>query len=1453
MSLVQSVTASSNYYQQSSVSSAVTVAAVFSAIKLNPRAKFDIVDTAENIEKNLDELKKVVNNVKSIGLDGASSGVVHLTGKQLTTQGVLTLLNKKTQSGSDNGITLSVSDALAKDVLAINSNSNYAKVSQYSINDSAKNIALKLSNLKTSGSKLQEIRLTDSTAPVKVTFDQYTANNDVLLKMRGTYGLDVSAATAEEALTLAGDAHVSSVSILDHSQAIADHLDALQSDLGLKVKALASDDNAILKVNASQLNTDQAVIGKLYKGYQLAVFNVDSMSAMSLKSNKKIVTMDIVDSAANVSKNLVLLDRLGSQIHSVRLTDADPAANPLTMSSLDYLSHGTVLSKVISTTYTQGVADQQQSSTPASANNIYNLNIVGASAVDAQVIQNDAHIQSIAVTDSSSAISVNLDDLSSNIKVTSISQTGTPTALNITATQLANITAAQLVNEHNALTLLGNENYMLNVRGVQAQDALGLLDNAHIANISVSDSADHLLAHLDDLAQLGKNLTTITQTDAGQSLSLTAGNWTSHIGVLSKIVGGYGVDLTAVSATQAISMAPDLRVRSLTVSDSGAAISANLDALMGLGTKLTAINQSDSTSIQVTGRQFDAYAASALVKLGTDYKLSVSNAKANQIQTVAANTHVTDVQVADTVSNVGAQLSALQTTVTATSAPQIQVNLLGQPSSFTLTKTQLGDYADALGAINGNYTVKAIDVALSEISDVAANAHVVSMDVKAAASDLSDPAQLSDLSALGTKLSRIVQTDAGTALSMSVSNWSANLGVLEKIKGYTVALSQARVASGLNLLTKPHVSSISVSDSASQISGNFGKLMALGKSLDGITQTDAEHLKLSMSQWNASGAAPTLAKLTGNFLVDLNGASADQAQSFVTTPNQHISTISVTDTAANFNVQLDALAANSKVSSLQLSDPATPISMTMQQFSDDSALLAKFTGGYGFAVTQVTTADAGQVFANGHVVSAEVQGTASQIQSTATMTVLLQNSARIKSLKLTDANPSMSLAYSDFQKEKAVLGLIKTPFAVVLNQISANAALIEAQNVQFNISSLNVKDSAAQVAANLGGLSNLGSKLAGLTTSEAAPALTVTAAQYVAHQNTLAKINKIGANEGVYTLTVTGADMTLASNMVNNAHVQNIAVIDNANTVANQINLLPNQKIASVKLTVDGSELGITGSQYSNSLGSFSKIKSPFSLNVTAAQPQQAAALQADDNVGRFALTSASNVGLDVATYIGVDFPTVVAMSKLERIDFTQTNARVALTVAQLSDVQANQSKLHGDYVFDVSGVSMADLNDFLNTDPSPSRLGSVQVSDTSQAISTGWDDLLNLSTDGLAGLTVTTPQTPVAITLEQYKQSATALAKLPTQPLALLDVAAGQATEASAYANVATVSIKGSSAEVAAEFDNLVTLGDQIDAIDITDDGPLMLTQAQVDNNQATLDKINGGHFNVLILDPAT
>jgi methylthioribose-1-phosphate isomerase len=44
-------------------------------------------------------------------------------------------------------------------------------------------------------------------------------------------------------------------------------------DMGLKVNTIKSSDTNIFKVSADQLKKDGAVIGKIYKGYQLAVLS----------------------------------------------------------------------------------------------------------------------------------------------------------------------------------------------------------------------------------------------------------------------------------------------------------------------------------------------------------------------------------------------------------------------------------------------------------------------------------------------------------------------------------------------------------------------------------------------------------------------------------------------------------------------------------------------------------------------------------------------------------------------------------------------------------------------------------------------------------------------------------------------------------------------------------------------------------------------------------------------------------------------------------------------------------------------------------------------------------------------------------------------------------------------------------------------------------------------------
>lgn len=1412
MMYVQSASATANYYSQSASSSAVDVASAISALQVNPRAQIAIQDSAANIEKYFDNLKTVSNNISSVTLNDTATSVIHLTSAQWV-QGANLLAKMDLGSGS-NPVSLSVSNVQSKDVATVNAN---AQVSQFSVRDTTANVAAKWSDLTAGLEKLGDVQLTDPGKAVKLSFSQYSdAKDSLLTHFKGTFAVNLTGASATDALTTASDTRVNLVSITDHAQAIVDNLDGLQA-MGLKVKSMTSDDTSVFKVSADELQLDKAVIGKLYKGYQLAVFNVDTYTAANLKPNKKVISLDIADTADNISKHLNFLNKLGSQLNTVTVTDS--AA--LKVGAADFFVNGQVLDKITD---------------PSTQANTYQLAVVDAHAVDAKVLKDNSHVQSIVVKDSSAAIAQNIDDLNANTLLTGIKQSGSVAALSITADQLANDTGA--------LALIRGS-HSFNVRGVLAANAKALLEDKstyNVTSVSVTDTGANIVAKLGELTSMGKTVSSIVQdttgqTNAEQALQLTASDWMKHIGTLSKIVGGYGVKVSAVSAAKAMGIATDLRVRSFEVSDTGAAIAANIDTLQAVGAKLSAISQSDSSAIQISGAQYAAN-ASTLSKLGDSYTLSVANARASQVTTLAADAaHVQTIGVADTVANIGLNLAAIQTAITATDAPAISIAMQGAPTAFTLSKTQFADNADALNAIQGNYAVNVTGLSTADAVGLASNTHVVGMALDASAANLSNAATLAQLGALGGKLSSINQSDAGTSLTLSAADWSSNSGVLNKVEGYSVALTDVQAASADNLLTNnPQVVSVAVTDTAAEISRSFSQLAGLGASLQGITQAsrDTGHLQLSMAQW--STASSTLAKISGSYSVDISRASAQQAQTLVS--DDTIASVGVVGSAFDVSANLGDLLANGKVTSLQLSDPTNPISMTMAQLTSDIAggnLLGKIQGGYRLALTGVGVAYLGAVAAQGHVTGMDVTGSAGDIEGG--LHALLAAGPRLKSLTLSGTDPTVTVGYSDFKKYSNVLSMIKQPFSLLVNDVTASGVDALAQNTVFN-SSMTVSDSAGNIATNWATLANLGSQISAINTTETAPVLNLTADQYAGSSGMLEKIN-VANGAPNYKVALTGGDVNFARNLLADsaasAHLQSVDILDSANNISGNFDLLQNSKIVGIHLAPGASVLDITGSQYASS-ASLAKVKTPFSLNVKAAAPADANTLQADQRVDAFEVSA-------TAAQIGSTLPDLLNLSHLTHVDITQSAgvtgaALMSLTAEQYAASQDNLGKVRGNYALNVTGVSMATLDGISGKN----NVAGIQVSDSSAAVAAGWDALAALG-DQLTGIQLTT-QDPVAITLDQWSQSAGALSKLQSdQPLALLDVPVDQAISVAAYTNVATVAVKGSANQVASNFDRLVSLGAQLDDIELTDPtAPLVLTQAQADAGSATLRKVNGG-----------
>lgn len=1428
---IQSISAVSNYYLPSSSASPVSIAQALSAIKLNPRLKFEIQDSAINIEKNFNTLAILANNFTKINLTDTAPGSISISAKQLLSNGGTLLTNKIKLGGNSNPIGLNVIDVLAKDIALVNSKT---RVNQFSVKDSSANLTLQFDTLKNSIDKIGNITTTTSSLPLKLSIDGYLNSSSVVNHMVGTFGFEVSGSNTAQALTLSNDNNVSQINIVDHAQNIADNLDALQN-MGLKLKSAVSDDTNLFKISSDQLKKDGAAIGKIYKGYQLAVFNLDASTALSVKSNKKIVSLDVVDTADGIAKNLPLLSKLGSQLHSIQIADG----SPLSLTAKNYFTYGGILTKIVEVK--SGDAPITESPVdPSSANNNYKLDITDARAVDAQAIKNDSKISSISVRDINTAIGINLDDLNANTLVKNINVLGTNATIDISASQWQ--------DDSDTVSLLKsqNGNIKFNLNGIAADVAKSFLSDAsnRIASVSVSDSAANIVTNLNDLASLGKSLSSINQTDARQQaspgalLSMTASNWMTNIGVLSKIVGGYGINLTEISANKALSYANDIRVKSFQVTDTGMAIGTNLQGLQNLGSKLSSITQLDTSPIQVSGQQYNAY-QSTLGKLDGGYKLAVTAAAANQIATLVADKdHIQSIQVLDTVANVSSNLSSLETAALLDqNETSISVALASNSQPFSLSATQVNDYSNALKTISGNFKVTVSDVNAADAkdfattSDLAINSHLLSMAVRASASDLEDSLQLADLNALGNKISKISQTDTGTTISLKLTDWQNNANVFAKLQGYQVALSEVKAASAKNLVANDHVESVKVLDTYSQISQNFDKLVALGHSVTNISRTsgDSGNIQVSFSQWNQGTA--TLGKITSDYHVDISGASAKDAGDL--SGEDSVAHIDVNDTAIEISAKFNQLASNSKISSVSLSTTGAPITVTQAQLTDNNTFMSKLTGGYTLAVKDSSTSDVSGLLNNTHVVSAEVKGNGSDIASA--LSDLNKLGPRLKTLSLTDSNPSLSLSFSDFQKYKNVLGLIKQPFTLALNQIKASDAVFEGQDTQFNVN-MRVQDTTSQIAANLDALAELKGKLISITTSDPITPLAIKSSQLLADQSALSKMN-VSGQAASYKVALTGGDLSAAKYILADGalapHVLTMDLNDDADAVSKGFDYLSNSKITAVHLPVASQTVAITGDQYAQS-SSLAKIKGVFSLRVSGAQSSQTQSLESDSRVVGYSVTANSSA-------IGSSLSGLLALDKLEQIDLNQDQTRMSLTMEQFNTVHDSLFKISGNFELNITQAQTADLA----TLNSESSVYGVQVKDSSELIANDWSTILTMG-DKILSIENTSPTVPIAIDYAQWSQSADALAKLDiSQPLAILNVPPDLAITASGYTHVNSISVSGSTEQVALNFDDLVGLGTELDSIVLSNDGPLELTQAQVDSDVdgKTLAKIDGGY----------
>ena len=1354
----------------------VSVGTALAMAKQYPKTKFSISDTSENLSKNLDALLKIKNNITTIAQTVATVPMV-VTATQLSK-------NASVLSKISTNYLLAVKQVTAGNADTIAAT---AHVSTVDVVDSSTEIGLNLDDLQ-ANNKVVTITQSGRTSPMAITAAKMVTNATALGKITGFYNLAVTGANVAQALSYASDMKVKSVAIVDTSAQIADNLDDL-AELGLRIKEIRSNESTALQVSAAQVKKDAFVIGKIYSNYHLAVYDATAAESAALTRNKKVVSIDIVDTGVNVVKNLSMLKKLGSELTSIEISDD---STPVSITAAQWSMNEDVVNK-FKTGYKLAVTQ------------------VGAAYAQAMDIPGGV-VDSISVSDTSSNIAATMDALQANTKLVSVTQTGPTSPMAITADQLA--------NNADLLTKLTGS-YSLAVGGVAAADAKLLATDGKVVSLAVTDTADGVDAKLNDLYALGKKLTSIQLTDSGGTINMTSAQYFDQSNLIDKITGGFSAAVSGLSAAKAEQVLADGNVATVQIKDTGANIARYLDSLQGMGAQITEIEQTDTAALTITATQYAANAdALGKFKVAPTYNLTQVSAGA---VTGFSDTKFVSLAVTDSSSNIAQNWDALRASSKINTITQV-----GNTTPIALTDAQFtaaasgSDLSSAavFAKVVGTYSLSLANVAVSNAAARAANSKVVSMGISDTGSNIAS--QLDALYAMGKKVSSVKQSNAGVAMSITSGQWFSEKTFFNKmVGGYNLQVSGVGAAKAAEVLADGHVASIQVKDTGAQLSLRLSQLQNMGVQISEIEQTDTTPLAISQAQFTSAAGALDLFKVDPTF--NLSAVSAASAEVFKTGHDDIVS-LSVSDNSINIANQLDALKANSKLTAIQFTGDVTPLAVTATQLADAAitSTLAKINGSYNLNVSHVAAGNASTIAANSKVTAMSIDGTAATISTN--LNDLVGLGKTVISVKQSDAGTPIEVTSAQWSSAPSLLNKIEGGYSVNVADVTAAKAV--AVLADSHVAGVHIKDSGAHLAANINMLQSLGTQVVDIE-QVGTTALTITAGQLDTNAVALGKF-KVAP-----TYNITQARAADAATLAARTDVLSVTVSDSSANIAAYLDALQsNTELTSIVQTGVVSDMAISASQLASDADALAKISGAYTLAVSGVAAGDAATVASNSHVSTLSVSGASSA-------VATNFTNLMSNAKLTQINFTGGTLGMSLTQTQVLAGTSTLAKISGAYELTVSAATAENLDEL----DSNTHVVSIALSDTTDNITGAFDQLVAMGPK-ISGIAVTTHTNEIELTQDQLLAGADTVAKLSgTFNLAIADVSAENATNVAAMAHVTGLSVADTASNVAQHIDALLALGSELELITINDDDPIQLTQTQADAAASVLSKIHGSY----------
>jgi hypothetical protein len=857
-----------------------------------------------------------------------------------------------------------------------------------------------------------------------------------------------------------------------------------------------------ISVSQSQLSLDSRIISGFSGSFNLNVTGVTVQSLSAVLANTKVTTAQVIDTAADIQGDLLTsasaLNSNISKISGIQISDH----LVINVSSSLAASESQVLSMIVA-----GGGSYQVTQNNAS--------VTGAVA---SFLANPTNLQngSYTIVDTAAHIASGIDQLqSNNVKIAKIVVSDGAVVL---------VNATQATSDLQILNLITNNGGQYGVSQIGATGNVSsfLSGLNQINSYTITDTSANVASHIDVLNTNLSKITAINLSD-NSPLSITANQFNSDAGLLSKLSSGYKLNISGAPVASLNSLITNANISSFSLTDTASSLASNLDSIQASISKITSLIVSDNQVLLLSQTQAtsDAQALALISSGGGSFIVSQTPTSWSVAGFLSALASIgsNKLSISDTVANIGTNLDTLQTNIGKISA--ITVNGTG---TFALSQARATADAPLLTMFTAGggkyYIVKpaltgTIANFLAGLSSIASSSYAI-VDTAVNISAALDSIQNNLF-----KVASISTTDANacTVTQAQVVNDAQALSLLIASGGNYLtngATSNSGVSGFLAVASSLSSNSYSLLDSSINLANSFDQLQLYATKLSAVAVSDTNAIIISVQQFINDSSVVKL--IVGRSTLNVTGLNASNA--LATLSNTRVVNAVVSDSSQHISAILDSLQADIlQIKSIVITD-STPLTVTQIQSVTDAQILALIQAGGGSFKIGASSNTGG--VANFLQQAPWLASSSYNLLDTASnisnyFDGLNAYASKLSGIYTADGLP-ITLSDTQFKNDQTIIGLLGAKSTLKLNavpvvEISKIAALP-------NLLSLNVSDTAQNIGLYLDGIQSNINKINSISLSDGKP-LIVTQAQVGSDPLAISLLTNSGINVQTVATTVT--------------------------------------------------------------------------------------------------------------------------------------------------------------------------------------------------------------------------------------------------------------------------------------------------------------------------------------------